>query len=565
MSKIWSIIITIALAIICSVVYYLWLPAVNLASAGFWFFLLLCVVCLAISLTCFLYDIIDEDVKFIWLGVAAFVVVFIILGFISSMIFHSRKARDVADITTSEKTISEAFPDLTQKENLESLPLVDLDTAKMLGDKKIAGIDHASWYDVDDEYNLITYQGKYYRLSSINYGGLFKYNKAKDAGIPGYVLVEVTPKNGIVTQEATLVTLDQPIRYSPSAYWSYDLYRHLRGQYPTYIFDDSYLEIDENGTPYWVTGVKRRTAGVFGVKTITSFILTSAQTGESKEYQISEAPDWIDYVFSLQYLMQIAEWHYGYINGFWNESCSKTNVWRTSYFYRSSHNKSDTEAGKFANFYGYSSIVDGDGQVLLYTGLTAANNAESNLGWLTIDTSTGKMVQYNVIGAEESSAQAAVEQLVQAQRYEATFPLPANIGGYPSYIMCLKGKAGLTQGYGICNMDNYSIAVEADTLDQAIYQYLKKLGNDIPNPQFIATPTDSNEYEVITQSGIIEAIYTAEIDGTTQFYYVIDGKFYRAAITINQHQITYKVGDQVTFNYRSSDDGIGFVIEISLN
>ena len=105
---------------------------------------------------------------------------------------------------------------------------------------------------------------------------------------------------------------------------------------------------------------------------------------------------------------------------------AKTNVWHTSYYYRGAHRNSDD--GRYAVFHGYSStVVDGD--VQFYTGLTAANAAESNLGWLLIDTSTGKMTQYAVVGAEESSAQAAVEQLVSAYRYQATFPLPANING----------------------------------------------------------------------------------------------------------------------------------------
>lgn len=566
MSKKAATIITVLLAIICGIVYYLALPALTLASVGFWFYLLLCVGCAAIALTCFFYDTKAEVVmKIGWGAVALVAVIFLILGIVSGMIFHAKQAQEVAQVAVSEEAISEAFPDLAQKENLTNLPLVDFDTAKILGDKPIADLNHASWYDVDDEYNLITYQGKYYRLSVIDYGGFLKFNKAKDAGLPGYVLVDVTPHNGIVTQEATLVKLDQPIRYSPGAFWSHDLRRHLRGQYPSYMFDTSYLEIDEEGVPYWITGVLRPTAGVFGVKTVTSFIITSAQTGESQEYKIEDAPEWIDHIFSLDYLMRIAEWHYIYVEGWGNTTIfgSKTNVWHTSYHYRDQHkNDADSEAGKFANFFGYSSIVDKDGQVLFYTGLTAANGAESNLGWLTIDISTGQMTQYSVIGAEESSAQAAVEQLVQAQNYEATFPLPANIGGYPSYIMCLKGKAGLTQGYGICNVKNYSIAVQADTLDEAIAQYLHKLGKDVPDDSVPETPTEP-QYETIQSTGVIDAIYTAEINGTTQFYYVINGSLYRASITINQYQVTFRVGDEVIFGYY--DDGeLYCIVGISL-
>ena len=83
--------------------------------------------------------------------------------------------------------------------------------------------------------------------------------------------------------------------------------------------------------------------------------------------------------------MTIARWHYRYVNGWFNPS--RTGVWSTSYEYRDiGSSSSNSEASKFANFFGYSSIVSKDGQVQFYTGLTAANRAESNLGCLKIDT-----------------------------------------------------------------------------------------------------------------------------------------------------------------------------------
>lgn len=526
--------------------WYIFIPAINLRSPGFWMFLIFTILCLVgISILA------DQKKAFKIIGSTLIVVciLFLIGKLISGIPFNSNKAQQVAHVTVTEESISEAFPDLTA-EGIDTLPLVDLDTAKILGDKKIAQLDHASWYDVDEEYNLIKYQDKYYRLSVIDYGGLFKYVRARNFGTPGYVLVDVTPKNGIVTQEAKLIKLDTAIEYTPGAFWQHDLMRHLRFQYPNHIFDKrSFLEIDEDGIPYWITGVKKPTAGLFGVMKVESFIVTNAQTGKSQEYTIDELPEWIDHAYSLNYLMRTAYWHYAYKDGFLNNCFSKTNVWRTSYEYRDSKsNDEESTAGEFANFYGYSSMINKDGQILFYTGLTAANNADSNIGWLTIDTSTGEMVQYNVIGAEESSAQAAVEQLVQDLKYEATFPLPANIIGQPSYIMCLKGKAGLCQGYAICNVENYSIAVQADTLDKAIALYLSKLGVETVEPK----NTDAMDTEIKTAT--IEAIHSAEIDGTTNFYYVIDGNLYRAAITINQQQVLLSVGSQVEIEYFNDNE-----------
>lgn len=540
--KVLSIATTAAVAaVFVGLWYYLLLPALTPASPGFWWFLTLAAATFAVvesikfAISCGYLD--DEEESFhgsltfwSWVATGGLVVVITILAIISSNVWHAGSAYKVAEVEKAEISISEAFADLAEAENQMDLPLVDLNTAITLGDKKMAALENAPWYDVSDEYNLIKYQGRYYRLSEIDYAGLFKYNKANTAGIPGYVLVDCTPENGVVTQSATLVELEKPIRYSPGAYWGEDLMRHLRFQYPCYMFDSPFLEIDEEGTPYWITGVKRPTCGVWAVATVRSFILTNAQTGESAEFSVKEAPEWVDHVFSLDYLMEIADWHYSYRDGWWNAHFGQTGVWKTSYNYRST--RSSKEDGDFANFYGYSSTVV-NGEVVFYTGLTASNKAESNLGWLTIDISTGKMTEYSVIGAEESSAQAAVEQLVAAQRYQATFPLPANIGGEASYIMCLKGNAGLVQGYAICNVENFSIAVQAATLPEAVDLYLAKLGQAPTDSSTPITTPSTTDADVLARPSVpldmehVVETYSVDINGTTQYYYVMeDGSLY---------------------------------------
>lgn len=558
--KIVSISLAVLFAVIMVAIYDLVLPAWNIRSSGLWCFITVALVIAAVIVTCICVgEDYEKPIKISWTTVVVILVLYALLGIISSPMFHAHKLHDVAQVTVSDAGVSD-FDDLSVVENMETVPLIDLDSAISLGDKGLASIPHPEWYEVDHEYNLIQYQGEYYRLSTIDYGGFYKYNKAKYDAIPGYILVSVTPENGVVTQEASVVILSDPIRYTPGAYGSYDLRRHLHYQYPSYMLDRAFMEIDENGTPYWVTGVLRPSTGLFGGGIVNSFILTNAQTGESQEYPVSDAPSWIDHVYSLDYLMKVAYWHYGYADGFLNNYFSMTNVWRTSYAFRDRHrddgDAEDSGAEQFANFFGYSSIVSQSGEVCFYTGLTAANKANSNLGWLVIDTSTGKMTQYDLVGAEESSAQSAIEELVQEKGYEATFPLPANIGGEASYVMCLKGKAGLVQGYGICNMENYSIAVQANTLDEAIRKYQAKLNGATDEVAEGAVTEDvpTTVGETKSGSGKITNIKTAEIGGTTQFYYVIDGQLYRSSITVDERQVLYKVGTEISFDYYEDGD-----------
>ena len=515
--------------------WYVAHPAISLRNEGFWWMLALTMVLLSVGATIshslmFLY--VEGELHIhvaLWILTGVVFVVTVFMELSSWMWFHTQNAIRVANVSSSEKSVVEVLPELTET-GMENLTLVDLDTAIMLGDKKVAGLENASWYDVEDNYSLVRYQGKYYRLSFLKYGDFWKYRKAKYDGIPGYILVETTPEGEIVSQEAVLVELKNPIRYSTSGFFSYDLKRHLRFQYSGYIFGYSISEIDENGVPYFVTAVLEPTGGMFGQKVVKSVILTNACTGDSTEYRVDEVPEWVENVYSVGYLMKIAEWRYTLRNGYWN--FSKTGVWHTSFYYRDKRSSQDD--GEFANFYGYSMIVV-DGKTMIYTGLTAANRANSNLGWLLMDTRTGEMTEYSVVGAEESSAQGAVEQLVSAYRYQATFPLPVNVGGEATYLMCLKGSAGIVQAYGLCNVTNYSIVVQAETLPEAIGQYLAKLGwsqeevsrflarygrSDIPTSEVLENELPFDIDDVVSVSSV-------EINGGLQYYYELtDGRLF---------------------------------------
>ena len=178
-----SIILTILMAIGCVVFYYFALPPVNLRSGVFWVFLFIVTACIAASVTLLIGDESDTITAIAIILPIAIVVIGIVCEISSLMVFHADKAYQVADVTISEKPITEDFEDLTNPASLKNLPLVDLDTARMLGDKKVAKLQNASWYDVDDEYNLIKTKQGYYRLSVIDYGGFFKYNKAKNTGL----------------------------------------------------------------------------------------------------------------------------------------------------------------------------------------------------------------------------------------------------------------------------------------------------------------------------------------------------------------------------------------------
>ena len=549
-------------------IYYFALPAMTFHSSGFWWFGLIVLILVAVN-----YFIANALVNaylnrrdgnlpaYILGGLAAvWLVAFVIIAIACSSMTNAPKYSNL--ITVEESNFSEDIEEIDTKD----IVIIDVKTAQKMGDRTIGTIPNATWFDVDDEYNLVIINGNKYRISPLKYGGFWKYLKAKESGIPGYVMVNAVRKDA----EAKYVTFEEGMKYSPSAYFKYDLKRHLRSLYSNYIFGKSFFEVDDSGHPYWITGVQTPQIGMIGALTTTSVIITDAVTGESEEYSLEEIPVWVDHVESVAELMQLADWHYSFWDGWWNAMTSKTKVYKTSYYYKDQEqtasqdqNKSDLAANEFTPFEGYNSIIK-DGKVMFYTGLTPANNAETNIGFLLIDPRTKEFYYYEATGAEESSAQGAVEGLVSDLRYSASFPTIVNIEGVETYFMLLKDGAGLIQRFAFANVENYAKCVQAETIDKALEAYKIEMGLTSNVSQ-----NDKEENEVENLSGEIIELEEAQIGGFTYYYFKIDGAdafvFMSSIENSNKQPMELKVGRKVKVKYYESEKEKGIAIVTSIN
>lgn len=513
---------------------YLCMPAWNFRSPGMWCFLFVLGI-IAFLLSAVLDYFSTEDFKntagFL-ISAVIFVLLLLIGGLTSWELFNANQYHNLIHLEES----SDFSSDIPSVSDTTPISIVDVKTARKLGDRTIGGIPNASWYEVDDEYNLIKYQGKYYRISPLNYGGLFKYNKAKNDGIPGYVLVDVQ------TQEAKYVELEEPIKYSPSAHFSHLLERHLRNCYPSYFFGSSFFEINEEGKPYYITTIETPTIGLFGGKKVTSFILTDAVTGQNQEYTQDTLPEWVDHAYSMSYLMRLTKYHQLYVDGWWNSWTSQTGVYKTTYQYKSS------------DFDGYNTTIDSNGDVVFYTGVTPASKAESNVGFVLANPRTGVVTYYPCAGAEESSAQVAAESLVKNMQYTASFPTILNVDGVETYFMLLKDTAGLVQRYALCNVRDYTKVVQAESLESALSLYRQKLTGEV---------TSSPDGQELI--GNISSLYQAEIEGYTYYCFTLEGSnnLYMSSIVNSNRQVLLTVGTKVEIEFTaSSEDGVFIVHKI---
>lgn len=544
------IISAIITAVIGVVLYYFTLPALNLQSIGFWVFMLF-IAAVFFGITFIWqgirnYDLLwDKDklsvfkIVHVAIGYGAAIVLFVILILISKPIFfNADEYRDLISVKEvnleEEGTIVDSVPKVS---NPEEIPIIDMNSAQRLGDKKMGEVENASQFKVNEEYNLIFYKGQQYRITPLEYDNFWK--KLKNEGIPGYIMVDIYSNENSKIEYKTFM-------YSPSASFSKDLFRHLRFQHPTYMFGKAQFEIDEEGNPYYIVPVMKNTIKVFGGKKITSVIVLNAATGETQEYKLKNTPEWVEHVYSMGFMFDNMEYHLKYVNGWRNASIlgSKKGVKKL--------------VNEDTNDY---SFIGNQGRVYLFNGITSLTSDKSITGFMLGDVRTGKVNYYNLVGGDEQSAMKVAEGEVANYNYKAGYPILVNVEGIPTYYMTLKDKSRNIKGMALVNvaditksataLANGGIADET-TLAEVTEKYKAEVG----------LKATENKIE-----GKITFMDKADIEGTTSFYFIIEGdsNLYMSSIENSKKQITYKVGDTVTINFTeySKEDGVRFVTQIT--
>ena len=527
-----SIVIT---AVVGFLYFYVTLPALNFQSSEFYSFLgLLCVV-YVVSIFLLSGGAHDNVVRTpkekarvcmrfvksrcLPVGVLflAVVLVAVIGQIISLPIFRASAYRDLLTVEDGKFT-----EDISQI-SFDKIPTLDRDSAEFLGDRQMGTLsDMVSQFEYSNDSTQINYQGRPVRVAPIAYADLIKWFTNRSEGLPAYVVVDM------VTQEATVVRLQEGMKYSFSEPLNRNIMRHLRFQYPTYMFDTPQFEIDEEGNPWWIAPRVVKTIGLFGGTDITGAVLCNAVTGESVYCELEEIPTWVDNVFTPNLIMEQYDYHGTLVNGFINSILGQREVTVT------------TE--------GYNYIALND-DVYVYTGITSANADQSNLGFLLSNQRTKETKFYTAAGATEYAAMSSAQSVVQDLGYEATFPLLLNISGEPTYFIPLKGQDNLVKMYAMVNVAQYQIVSTGSTVSQCEQAYIQRLrGEGI---------THEEELPQTTAQGTVAEIRTAVLEGNTYCFIRLEGEdvFYSVSAAQNREVVTLNVGDRVTIEHAVAAEG----------
>lgn len=525
--------------IVAAVYYYIKLPAINIHAPGFWKFLIfVMIVVLVIYYIAYhkkakeKYTTIDGKTlktiafefksnkanlgfKVLAGATIAIVVTFVVGGILSSEIVNASKYQKLLDVETRK------FTEDIKEISYDQIPILDKESAEVIGNRVMGTmVDMVSQFEVSDMYSQINYLNKPVRVSPLEYGSIIKWFTNHSKGIPAYIEIDMT------TQEAECVRLSEEIKYSKSDHFGRNIYRHLRFEYPTYIFDDINFEIDENGTPYWVCPVKKYNIGLFGGVTIGRVVLCNAVTGEMTDYAVEDVPTWVDKVYSANMLIDLYDYHGTLKHGFINSVLTQKDCLVTT------------------DGYNYIALND---DVWVYTGVTSVGQDKSNVGFVLMNQRTMETRYYVISGAEERSAMSSAEGRVQNLGYTATFPLLLNVAGQPTYFMALKDDAGLVKSYAMLNIEKYQNVAIGDSVLQCENNYKQLLSdNGIVQEEVI---------EGQKKTGKIAKIAQAVVDGNSHFYLMLEGSTEIFDVNVAEYVevILCNEGDTVELDYKKND------------
>ena len=547
----------IILSILCMLVFavaafYVMLPAINFKSYDFYIYIGL-VAASYIVFNGIFTNVMNKPEYIPYVKKRAIVpgiiigllIVAVGIGYLaSSEFFRASSYSQIIDVRTDSN-----FSEEIEEQNAESfsaIPKLDEEAAAQLATRALGVLEekgYVSQFTVYPEYTQINYKETPVRVAPLQYANIIKWFTNTKNGFPGYVVIDMA------NESTEFVETAESIRYSPAEHFNKLLKRHLRFEYPTFMFADATFEIDDEGNPYWICARLDKTIGLFGGTDVIGAVVVKADsaTGESAYYTIDEIKNsaelqWLDRIYDSDLIVQQYNFYGKYQNGFWNSILGQRDVITTTVNYN---------------------YIAKDDDVWMYTGVTSVTSDQSITGFVLVNQRTKEAIYYRVTGGTEYSAQQAAEGRVKDLGYDATFPLLLNIGGEPTYFLSLKDDSNIVQQYALINVAQYNnnkMGATGTDLSKCLASYvsaLKESGIKVDiDPDAVVDPSVNNSSDepakdVLTASGTIADIRTAVISGNSYYYIKLDSNaaYFSIAASKDETVVILNKGDSVTVTY----------------
>lgn len=553
------IIINILLTLVgAAIAYYLMIPALNPKAIELYMFIgIVCLIYVGLTVISVKLSTHPEYTVYVKkrakvpFGIIAAMVVVCVLGWLVGVqLFRAHSYSNLLKVEDGN------FAEDVAEIDFSSVPRLDTTSANNLAVRTLGDLsDMVSQFVVSAYTSQINYKNTPVRVHALAYGDIFKWLKNTKNGLPAYIIVDMT------TQKSEIVRLEEGMKYSPAEYLNHSLLRHLRFQYPTYLFGNPSFEIDESGHPYWIVPILDKTIGLFGGTDVIGAAVVDSidgscqlvKTGNPDRKQLpteatvnDEQWQWIDRVYSADLLNEQFNYYGKLSNGFINSLIGQQGVKVTS------------------SGYNYLALND---DVYMYTGVTSISSDQSIIGFVLLNQRTKETKYYAISGALENTAMTSAQGAVQQYEYTATFPLLLNISGEPTYFMALKDSSQLVKMYAMVNVKQSTVVGVGYNLAECTEKYAAELKQnginlDIDIDSMSEEPVeepDAPETKDIT--AVVTEIRSVVTGGETYFYLKLnDGdSYYKLSAANAEKVVILNVGDTVTLTVDA--DASGDIIE----
>jgi hypothetical protein len=443
-------------------------------------------------------------------------------------LFHNQRYRNLIGTVEEGKDLSTHMAPIS----LEKIRVVDQNLAATLGDKVLGAQPALGSQVVLGTFSIQKVNNELYWVAPLLHSGFFKWWR-NNKGTNGYVMVNATNERDVkLVQQVGGKSIR--IKYQSAGYFFDNLERHLyfHGYFNKGLTDYTF-EVDESGNPFWVITRYKKTIGFAG-ENATGIVLVNCTTGESKEYGINNAPEWVDRIQPSAFIeKQLNDWG-EYVKGYWNFS----------------------NENKLQITEGLTLVYGEDNRAYWYTGLTSVGADEATVGFVLVDTRTKKAVWYKQGGATEYAAQQSAQGKVQEKGYYATLPIPYNLNNIPTYIMTLKDRGGLVKMFAMVAIEDYTIVGVGNTLRETVMAY-KNAFNMSGNK--INTKSETNKAEL---QSTITRINGDIKNGNSFYYFTLSGssKIFIGSSQISNELPVTAIGDSVKVSF---DNDTQEVIDVS--
>lgn len=442
--------------------------------------------------------------------------------FITAFLFNADEKYEIAKM--KEKTEIETFDE--QKTPASVPPKFARNKMK----KAFGQVPNTSYYELGN-LQIQKVDGEYVYIAPVEFSGFFKWLNGDE--VPGYFTISATDSS------ANPKFIKAEMAYTPSSYFNKNIERHIRLQYPEYIFyGDVQLEVDDEGKPYYI-----RTYGDFVSARdgfdVKGIVAVDPKNGDTKAYKLADVPKFIDGAVSPEVVSFQNSYFGNYVNGYWNSKFGKKDV------------KLPSDEGTEANV---SPIFDENGDMYYFTDFTSPKEGvDSMLGYSLTNSRTGEATYYTG-NLEESymdsqGALQIIEKKFIEKKWKGQMPVLYNFYGEASWLTPVLDSNGFLQNYFIVSAANPEISVYGSTPNEALKLYktaLRKGGGSVDGS------SNAEEREV---SGTVVRVYKEKSGEFTVVSFLLDNKQSYTVSSENSPMAIYlKEGDKVKVNYLDTNE-----------